>query len=185
MNENTFSSTLTTYSGGQTLTGNYQPPTAGASPGTVSITFSDASNGTLIWPGGTIPIQRFDIVTGGAAMTPPAGTPESGIWWNEVESGRGFALEIQNNTMFLGGYMYDDAGNPIWYSSGPTPMENATTYAGTWDQYGKGQTLTGLYRPATKVNSNVGTVLIQFSDTQNGKVTLHDGTTFLITRFRF
>jgi len=98
----TFRSTFTPYSGGQTLTGAYKPATAGPSAGNISITFSDAANGSLTWPGGTIPIQRFDIVTGGAAMTPPAGTPETGIWWNPNESGRGFAFEIQNGTMFLG-----------------------------------------------------------------------------------
>ena len=185
MNGDTFDSTLTTYANGQTFTGAYVPATATGSAGDVSITFTDASNGTLTWPGGTIPIQRFDVVTGGAAMTPPAGTPETGMWWDPAESGRGYALEIQNGTMFLGGYMYDASGNPLWYSSGPKAMTNATTYAGTWSQYGNGQTLTGTYKLATVVNGNVGPVTIRFSDTQNATLTLPDGRTIPITRFRF
>jgi hypothetical protein len=185
LNGNSFSSALSSYANGQTLTGAYVAPSVTGSPSNISITFSDTSHGSLTWPGGTIPIQRFDIVTGGAAMTPPAGTPETGIWWNPNESGRGFAFEIQGGTMFLGGYMYDTSGNPIWYSSGQTPMTDAMTYVGTWEQYGNGQTLTGTYRPAAKVNTNVGSITIRFSDTQNATLTLPDGRTIPITRFRF
>jgi len=182
---NSFNAILTAYANGQTLTGPYVAPVVIGSPGNISITFTDTSHGTLTWPGGTIPIRRFDVVTGGAAMTPPAGTPETGIWWNPAESGRGFALEIQDGTMFLGGYMYDASGSPIWYLSGQAPMTDAMTYIGTWSQLGNGQTITGTYRPPTTVNSNVGSVTIRFSDTQNGTLTLPDGRTISITRFRF
>jgi hypothetical protein len=185
MTGNTFSSTLTANANGQTLTGPYVPPVVSGSPGAISITFTDASHGLLNWPGGIISIQRFDVVQGGAAMTPAAGTPETGIWWNPNESGRGFALEIQNNTMFLGGYMYDASGNPVWYLSGQAPMTNPMTYIGTWDQLGNGQTLTGPYKSPTVVTSNVGSVKIQFTDTQNAILTLPDGRTIPITRFRF
>ena len=41
------------------------------------------------------------------------------------------------------------------------------------------------YKPAALVNANVGTVRIQFSDTQNARLTLPDGRTIPITRFRF
>jgi len=185
MNGNTFSAALSTYANGQTLTGPYVAPVVTGSAGDVSIIFTDSSHGTLTWPGGTIPIERFDVVTGGAAMTPPAGTPETGIWWNPAESGRGFALEIQGGTMFLGGYMFDASGNPIWYLSGPTLMTDAMTYVGVWEQLGNGQTMTGTYTPATVVNANVGTVRIDFSDTENATLTLPDGGTINITRFRF
>ena len=185
INGNSFSSTLDTYANGQTLTGPYVAPVRTGNAGNISIAFTDTSQGTLTWPGGTIPIQRFDIVTGGAAMTPPAGTPEGGIWWNPNESGRGFALEIQGGTMFMGGYMFDASGNPVWYSSGQTPMTDAMTYIGTWEQYGNGQTLTGTYTPAAKVNTNVGSISIRFTDTQNATLTLPDGRTIPITRFRF
>ena len=87
--------------------------------------------------------------------------------------------------MFLAGYMYDASGNPIWYASGPTAMTNATTYIGTWNQYGNGQTLTGTYRSATVVNSNVGQITIQFSDARNGLLTLPDGRQISLTRFIF
>ena len=64
-------------------------------------------------------------------------------------------------------------------------MTDTKTYVGVWRQYGNGQTMTGAYKPATLVNGNVGTVRIQFSDTQNATLTLPDGRTIPMTRFRF
>ena len=52
-------------------------------------------------------------------------TPESGIWWNPNESGSGYAIEIQNNFLFVALYVYDEAGNPIWYTAGTTLQGNA------------------------------------------------------------
>ncbi|HHL32719.1 MAG TPA: hypothetical protein ENJ41_09035, partial [Oceanospirillales bacterium] len=39
-------------------------------------------------------------------------TPESGFWWNPDESGSGYAIEIQDNFLFMTLYVYDEAGNP-------------------------------------------------------------------------
>ncbi|MBI1889901.1 MAG: hypothetical protein HYS18_04590 [Burkholderiales bacterium] len=179
-----YQGTLLKYINGQTLTGNFQPATqVGASQGNLTITFSDPSHGTLTWPGGTIPIQRYDIVSGGASATPPAGTPEPGWWWNPAEGGRGFSLEIQNNSMFIAGFMYDNSGNPIWYASGPTQMTNASTYVGVWQQYGNGQTLTGSYKSANVVNPAVGSLRIDFYDSRNGLMTLPNAKTIPITRY--
>jgi hypothetical protein len=47
-------------------------------------------------------------------------TPESGFWWNPDESGSGYAIEIQDNYLFVALYVYDEAGNPIWYTAGAT-----------------------------------------------------------------
>ena len=44
-------------------------------------------------------------------------TPESGFWWNPDESGSGYSIEIQDNYMFIALYVYDEAGNPTWYSA--------------------------------------------------------------------
>ncbi len=52
-------------------------------------------------------------------MTLPAWafTPESGWWWNPDEPGTGFAIEIQDDKVFAAFYVYDDLGNPIWYTA--------------------------------------------------------------------
>ena len=52
-------------------------------------------------------------------------TPESGFWWNPDESGSGYAIEIQDNFLFMTLYVYDEAGNPIWYSAGTHLQGNA------------------------------------------------------------
>ncbi|MFZ6676227.1 hypothetical protein [Undibacterium sp. Xuan67W] len=184
-NGSTFTSTLTTYLGGQTLTGSFHSTTGTINSGDISVTFTDVSHGTISWPGGIVAIQRFDIVPGGASAIPPAGTPEAGWWWNPAEGGRGFSIEIQNGTMFLAGYMYDQSGNPVWYASGPKAMLDTTTYQGQWQQYGNGQTLTGLYKPASVINQNAGNVKIKFNTTTTGTLTLPDGRDISIERFRF
>jgi hypothetical protein len=178
-----FNGALQTFSGGQTLTGNYQAPAAPGTAGTLTLAFSDATHGTLIWPGGSVPITRFPIaapLTG----TPPAFAPETGWWWGPSESGRGYFMEFLGTTAFIAAYMYDGAGNPLWYLGGGS-MTTPQSFQGAWSQYGNGQTLTGIFKPASVVNANVGAVSIQFSSTSNATLTLPNGKTVPITRFAF
>ncbi len=175
---------MTAYGNGQTLTGAYIAPVPTVNIGTISLTFSDAAHGTLTWPGGTIPIERFNIVANGVNAPQASFQPETGWWWNSSENGRGFALEIQNGVMFLAGYMYDSAGNPIWYSSANS-MSSQSLYQGNWLQYANGQTLMGSYRAPVVVNSSVGALQIQFQTTTSGTLTLPDGRAIPISRFRF
>jgi hypothetical protein len=181
----TYTGTLVSFGGGQTLTGAYHAPTVTGSGGAMTISFSSSSQGTLTWPEGTIPIQRFDFGPGGAAATQPAGTPQTGFWWAPTESGRGYSIEVQGNLMFLAGYMYDSQGNPIWYASGPMAMSSSTAYTGVWQQYGNGQTLTGTYQAPSIVNAMVGNVTIQFSSTAAGTLTFPDGRQIAIERYQF
>lgn len=55
-----------------------------------------------------------------ASAQSQAFTPESGFWWNPDESGSGYAIEIQDNYLFVALYVYDEPGNPIWYTAGAT-----------------------------------------------------------------
>lgn len=177
---------LTSYKNGQTLNGKFQPATqVNTGIGNIDIVFSDATHGTLTWPGGVVAIQRYDIVPGGVSAPIPANTPETGWWWNPSEGGRGFSIEIQNGNMFLAGYMYDANGNPVWYASGPMSMTNAGTYNGFWQQYANGQTLNGSFKPASVINNNVGKVSINFSDRKNAILTLPNNTQIAITRYVF
>src|SRR5678815_6038419 len=121
--------------------------------GSITLAFSDAAHGTMIWPGGTVAIERFNIVPNGLTLAPQANQPESGWWWNPAESGRGYFLEWQGGQLFMAGYMYDDAGNPVWYLSGnSSPATNLQGYSNVWQLYGNGQTLTGAYRAPSAVN---------------------------------
>jgi hypothetical protein len=180
----TFTSPLNAYSGGQTLTGSYQAPTQGASPGNITITFTDATDGTLSWPGGTIPITRDAFAPNGLASPPTATQPQTGWWYNPSESGRGYSIEIQDNIAFVAAYMYDGSGNPVWYASGPAPLVSDSTYQGNWTSFTGGQTLTGSYQPPTGT-ADAGNLTLQFSSPTAGMLTLPDGRQIPIGRFGF
>lgn len=181
-----FSGRLESYASGQTLAGAYRAPAPVTLGGDITLAFSDGARGTLSWPGGSIPIERFNIVPGGLGMSAKSGQPEAGWWWNPQESGRGFFLEWQNGQLFMAGYMYDEQGSPIWYlATDVTPPPNVRSFAGQWWQFANGATLTGAYRPATRINDNVAPVTIQFSGPDTGIVTLPGGRTTAITRYRF
>jgi len=179
-----YSGPLITYGGGQTLTGSFKAATQSASsPGNISIAFTSDTAGSVTWPEGTISIQRFDIVPGGSGATQPVTNPQTGWWWNPNEGGRGFAVEVQNGTMYLAGYMYDSAGNPLWYLA--SGAMGTAAFQGQWTQYANGQTLTGAFHTATLANGNVGAVTLQFADNANATLTLPDGRQIPFTRYRF
>jgi hypothetical protein len=179
-----FNGRLLAFAGGQTLDGAYKAPAPGADSGPITLAFNDASHGAMAWPGGSVTIERFDIVPGGASAAPQADRAESGWWWNPAESGRGYFIEWQGGSAFVAGYMYDAAGNPLWYASlGATP--DAKTFSGAWTQFGNGQSLTGAYKPATVVNASVAPLAITFQGPDTGILTLPGGKQSAITRFRF
>ena len=106
MSGTNFSAPMLAYANGQTLGGTYQAAALASSPGGISIAFTDASHATLTWPGGTIPIQRYEFVTGGLNLPPTGTQPQSGYWWNPVRAASGLRkVEVQNGTAFIAAYM--------------------------------------------------------------------------------
>ncbi len=177
-----FAGDLLRFTGGQSLTGAYRAPNPAQSVGTILLSFNTDATGNMVWPGGAVPIRRFDF-NNVAAPTQP-GVPESGWWWNPAESGRGFFIEWQNGIADMAGFMYDDAGNPLWYLM-VTPTPAASTLSGAWTRYANGQTLTGAYKAPTVVNGNVGTGTIQFTSSTTGTMTLPGGRTIPLVRQRY
>jgi hypothetical protein len=175
---------LLSFAGGQTLAGAFPgfPPSHNEGP--ITLAFSDAMQGTMIWPGGSVPIERFNIVPNGLTLAPGTNQPEGGWWWNPEEAGRGFFLEWQGGQLFMAGYMYDANGAPVWYLSSNT-SPNLQSYASAWQQYGNGQTLTGTFKPAGQVNGNVAAVTITFTGNESAIMTLPGGRTTSLRRFRF
>ncbi len=55
------------------------------------------------------------------------GNTFSGWWYDSDHPGTGLALEIQGNRVFLAWFIYDNNGQPIWYSSGGTINGNQYT----------------------------------------------------------
>jgi hypothetical protein len=133
---------MVTYRGGQSLTGAYASPSITPSPGRITLAFDSASTATLTSPGGVTPLTRFPVGSG-------SGSPiENGRWWNAAEPGRGFSIEMQGGAIFIAGFMYDTAGNPLWYFA-QGAVGGTGAYSGAWLQAAGGQTLGGAYRPPT------------------------------------
>jgi DNA-binding beta-propeller fold protein YncE len=179
-----YSGPLASYSGGQTLTGAYKPTAATVQLGPDTFTFTSNTAGVIHWPGGLVPIVRYDFGPGGAAGVQPVTNPQSGWWFNPAEGGRGFGIEVQGGQMSLAGYMYDAAGNATWYLAAGA-MSSATLFQGVWQAYGGGQTLLGAFKPSSIVTQNAGSVTLQFNDTANATLTLPDGRQVSLTRYRF
>jgi carboxyl-terminal processing protease len=174
----TYSGTMQTYRGGQTLSGAYRSAQiASADAGTLKITFADATHATLVWPGGTVPIQKMRFAVGSA----PGFKPVPGWWWNPAESGRGFGIEVQGGVLVMTGYMYDDSGAPVWYLSSGALAE-PTHYHSQWLAYRGGQTINGTYHPPATPQS-AGDVDLRFTGATTAVLTLPDGRTIPLSRF--
>ena len=55
------------------------------------------------------PAQTFTVDTSAAS-------PLTGLWWNANESGWGATITQQSNMLFITMFVYDSAGNPVWYT---------------------------------------------------------------------
>lgn len=178
-----YAGTLDQYAGGQTLAGPFQEASRRGSAGSARAVFFGPSNGALVWPGGTTPIQRYEFATDGLASGPASGMPETGWWWNPAEPGRGFFLEVQGTTLFLAMFLYDDRGEPVWYAS-QNAMVSTSLFQGRLTEHGGGQTLVGAYRAPTSA-SDRGAISVSFASRTTGTLTLPDGTQVPIQRFAF
>jgi hypothetical protein len=153
--------------GGQTLFGDYAAPSNAVVVGQMSVHFSDDTHATLTWPGGTVEVERQIFGEG-----EPAFKPLAGWWWNPDESGSGYSLEVQGNSLFIVGFMYDDTGRPVWYyAAGPKTSD--TTFHADVLQFAGGQTMGGAYHPPG-VPTNIAAIDVVFNDV--------DDATFMFTK---
>ncbi len=108
---------------------------------------------------------------------------QTGWWWNPDESGRGYSIENQGNLIFFAAYLYDDSGNPTWFTA---LLEEVTenSFIGNLQQFSDGQTLLGAYQAPTVLNDNAGQITLDFPEPDNGTLTWPGGTV-AITRFIF
>jgi hypothetical protein len=162
---NNYTGRLLTACCGQTLVGPYMPWSNATDIGEVKLSFTDPTHGTLTWPGGVVQIER-QIFGGGIAPFQP-----TGWWWNANQSGRGFSIEVQGNLLDVVGFMYDGAGNPVWYLSAG-PMSSPTHYTGNLLQFSGGQTMSGPYKVPTA--TPIGSITIDFTSLTTGTMTLSD-----------
>jgi hypothetical protein len=109
-------------------------------------------------------------------------TPENGWWWNPAESGRGFNIEIQNNTVFVTTFVYDEAGHPIWYSGSGQLDDNSTLTTNLMVSEG-GPCIGCPYQAPTTTDAGIP-ITLQFTSRGQGSISWQ-GETVPIQRFNF
>lgn len=170
---------LTEYAGGQTLGGPYQAVQVKGSTTPMQLECETPVTCTLSMGDRRVDITRFRF----EAPEQTAKSPETGWWWNADESGRGFFIEMQGNTLFLAGYMYDSAGHAVWYiASGAAADLSLET---SWSEYAYGQTLTGPYQAAQLKSNAVGLLNLVFSSPQKAVLKLPGEGAVALKRFEF
>jgi hypothetical protein len=111
-----------------------------------------------------------------------AATPENGWWWNPDEPGRGFNIETQNGIVFIATFVYNDAGNPIWYS-GSGALNHAETVTMDLFRTEGGPCFGCLYTPPQSLHS--GNQLTAQFDSESTATVFINGVKHTIERFDF
>jgi uncharacterized membrane protein len=180
-----FSTMARSVGGGPTISGGPKTPGDLGAQGVLDVQFAEDGTAHMNWTPNpfmwsTATLQRFGF-TGGPATW---GAVENGFWSSPSEPGRTFAIEEQDNNLFVVGAMFDEAGRATWYLS-YGQMSGPMQYSGTWTQYGNGPTMLGMGGQPTLMNSHAGSVQLTFTDSQNGTLTLPDGRQIQISRLSF
>ncbi len=172
-----FNAPIVTASKGQTLNGTYKAPTFNTTQQSITVKFNGQDEAQLQWPGGTTTISRFRFGgTGQFAL------PESGWWWAQSENGRGYSIEIQGDSIFFAGFMYNDDGDPVWYTASGKLIDGKT-FTGPLYYSKNGQAISGAYKQPT--TEPVGAITLKFDESTKGVLTLPNGTAVNITRYQF
>jgi uncharacterized protein (TIGR03437 family) len=124
----TYVGTAEQYAGGWALNQTPTPPTGIADGPTVKLVFSTATTATLQIGTKSIPIQRYQFSNQWAS--PMLNAPRAGWWDQPSQSGRGYFVEVQGNTLFVGGLIYSSAGPPNWFTS-TGPVDSSGNFSGS------------------------------------------------------
>lgn len=108
-------------------------------------------------------------------LPPGSVRPETGIWWNPAEPGRGFALEYGEGFVAFSTYLYADDGRPDWATAafrydGTLPRGEAPL-----SQFRDGQALLGPWREP-QLAPSPGTLAIRFDSPTRANITWPGGT---------
>jgi len=179
---------MTRYVGGKSLLGPYKPaiPTTIVATATASFPKPDTGAMTIAFPNGaanrTIPISRFAF--GSPSFEPSKGSFQSGWWWNDLESGTGYFIEVQGSNAFIASFMYDSAGQPTWYAS-LSSLSGTNLLTGPLDIYANGQALGGSYKAPIANAGGAGAMSYSFISDSLGSMTLPNLAKVAIKRFAF
>jgi hypothetical protein len=118
-----------------------------------------------------------------AASPAFAFTPESGFYWYPTEYGSGLAIEIQDNYVFLAGYVYDVPGNPTWFTAQGT-MTGNSAFTGVLDRFTGGQCIGCAWSAPNYFAGAGGPISISWQSETTANLTW-GGRTIPIQRFNF
>ena len=93
-------------------------------------------------------------------------------------------METQGQQAFTASFMYNEAGQPVWYASA-APLTQANSFSSNLLVYTQGQTLYGGYREAQLQPATPGALAFRFSSATQGTMTLPNGRAVAMQRFRF
>jgi hypothetical protein len=114
------------------------------------------------------------------ASARPIGGPSPGLWYDALESGRGYDIDLQGDTMIVSTYVYDANHNPIWYLSSGTYNAVTGVFSGTYDSYSGGQCFGCEYTAPTAHVGAAGPITITFYTNQSATITYPGGSSNIV-----
>ncbi|MDO3386859.1 hypothetical protein QWI17_13510 [Gilvimarinus sp. SDUM040013] len=125
-------------------------------------------------------------LAGAAQVSADTFAPESGWWWNPNESGRGYSIEIQDNTVFLAAYTYESeqtagVNKATWFVASGT-LTGTNEFSGQLLEVENGQCFGCDYQAPT--NDVAHDISIVFTSRTEANISV-DGENIAIERFYF
>ncbi len=114
-----------------------------------------------------------------SAAAATVGGPTMGLWWNADESGRGYEIDLQGDTMIVTTYVYESSGDPIWYLSSGTYDHDTGVFQSTYDIFANGQCF-GCPYAAPDHTGDAGPITITFHTNQTATLTYPGGSTDIV-----
>lgn len=114
-----------------------------------------------------------------SASAAPIGGPTMGLWWNPNESGRGYEIDLQGDTMIVTTYVYEQSGDPIWYLSSGTFDYSTGVFQSAYDIFANGQCF-GCPYAAPDHTGDAGPITITFQNNQSATLTYPGGSTNIV-----
>jgi hypothetical protein len=140
--------------------------TANPSAGSVFDGWSGACSGTgaciLTMSQARLIIANFSLVGSATSFQ-----PESGLWWNASESGRGFNIEVQDSLLLFSGYLYDRTGAAQWYVAQGPYSHTGHEFRGSLLAFRGGQCMGCSYSAPSSLPSP-GELILRFSTASSG-----------------
>ncbi|TWO70861.1 hypothetical protein FN976_12920 [Caenimonas sedimenti] len=176
-----FSGNLQRNSGGQTATSTVPKTPTSMPAGTVTVVF-EGDQAQVQLAGRSYTAERFFRTGQGTA--PTAQQPETGIYWNPAEGGRGFTIEVNSNVATVAIFHYADDGRPTWNLTA-MQLSGGSAVGASGDLFGYtgGQTLTGSYKKPT--SSMGGRFALSFSAACSGQLGFPGMAPIPVQRFPF